>query len=297
MNMKKVLVIGASGFIGRKIFEKFSGFKNYLTSGTYHSRASNDLFSLDITNKVNVEKFIINFHPNIIFLPSALPNVDFCEDNKETAWKINVEGTRYVAKSAQKINAKLIFFSSDYVFDGKGGPYSEKDTPAPINFYGLTKTVGEGIVSTIDDYLILRMTVVYGWDIGSKNFIMQLINAFKNCMALRVPIDQYGTPILVDNLVDVLVELIERDKRGIYNLAEPDYVSRYEFAVRAAEILNLNKSLIVPTDTKTLDQRAARPLRGGLTIDKIKREINTKLLGIDEGIEIVKKQMGQYVQK
>ena len=295
--VKKILIIGASGFIGGKAFQSLSKMKNFLVKGTYFSRKSENMEYLDVNDVDNVSNVFNTFKPNIILHPAYIPNVDYCEENKDIVWKTNVEGTRNVAKIAQKIMAKLVFFSSDYIFDGKNGPYSEDAVPSPISFYGFTKSVGENIVKCVDDNLILRMTVVYGWDPNSKNFIMQLINNLRNNIPMRVPTDQCGTPVLVDNLIDILTELIEKDKKGVYNIGGPDLVNRYEFAIKVAEIFNLDKSLIIPVDTKSLCQKALRPLKGGLKIDKAKKELKTRLLGIEEGLKIVKQQWENHEKR
>lgn len=284
------LIIGASGFVGHLFYKILS--KEDKTIGTSYHRPSEIFQYLNIGDRKSVEVLIRKIKPEVIILTSALTYVDYCEDHQKEAFETNVLGTTNVALMAKEVKAKLVFFSTEYIFDGEKGPYSEDDIPHPLNYYGETKLEGEKVIlNNLNDYLIIRTTIVYGYEKDGKNFIMQLIQKNKNGQIINVPLDQYGSPTFRDNLVEATIELIQREKRGIYNVVGPEVINRFDFSLLAAEILGLDQKLIMPKTTLELGQKAKRPLKAGLKIDKIKNEIKTKLLSPREGLEVLKNQL------
>ncbi|MFX1503954.1 MAG: SDR family oxidoreductase, partial [Promethearchaeota archaeon] len=187
-----------------------------------------------------------------------------------------------------KHGSKLVFFSSDYVFDGNSGPYLESDEPNPINKYGEVKLLCEGFVKEIDDYLIIRTAVVYGFEKDSKNYFMTFSSDLMNNKKKKVPNDQFSTPTFVNDLASITIELVNKNKNGIYNVTGPDYCSRSAFALKIADKFDLNKNLIIPVSTKELNQAARRPLKAGLINNKIRIELSVKPLGIDEVLNEIK---------
>jgi dTDP-4-dehydrorhamnose reductase len=220
-----------------------------------------------------------------------MPSVDACEINPEKCWAINVEGVSNVIHVAKEIGAKVVFFSTDYVFDGQCGPYSEADEPHPINVYGKAKLFAERVVEeTLEDYLIVRVNALYGWELERKNFVMGLIERLSGGQEMRVPVDQVGCPTYAENLVDAILELVDLKQRGILHVAGNCPMNRYEFACTAAEIFGLNKSLLVPIKTPELEQKAPRPLKAGLRIEKAQQILSTRLLGPREGLGLMKRE-------
>ena len=283
----KILVIGASGLVGNALFRAFASKHEII--GTFSAHPIGNLIRLDITNKAEVEGIFRRFMPDVVLLSAGLTNVELCEERQDLCQKINVEGTKNVVECIANLPAKLVFFSSDYIFDGRNGPYSETDTPNPINVYGLAKLEAETLIrNELKNYLIIRSTVIYGWEPQAKNFIMSLLKNVELGKEMRVPNDQIGTPTYAINLAEIVKELVERNKIGIYNVAGCDPVSRYDFALVAADVFGLNKRLIVPVSTVELNQRAKRPLRAGLKIDKVCREVSTEPVGAREGLELMK---------
>ncbi len=291
---KKVLIIGASGLVGYTLYEHFS--KEYDVIGTYNTHPINNLIHLNIINKHQLENLLKKSNPDIILLPAALSAVDYCEKNKEECWQYNVTGPHNLIKLASKSQIKLIFYSTDYIFDGKNGPYTEEDTPNPLNNYGKAKLqTEENIINELEDYLILRITVVYGWEHLGKNFIFRLINNQKKGEIIRVPKDQVGSPTYVENIAEATLELIKLDKIGIYNVAGLELMDRYSFALTAADVFHLDKLLIKPLLTAELNQIAARPLNAGLIIDKLTKTIKVKMLAPREGLEQMKQNKKGYM--
>lgn len=292
--MLKVLVIGASGLVGGRLSRRLP--REFDVYGTYHVKKPAGLEGgilrpLDITDKNQATGLFKEFKPDVVIHTAAVTNVDYCEDHREEAWRVNVEGTRNLVELSRVMVAKLVFMSTDYIFDGKNGPYSEGDESSPINYYGLTKLEGEKLVEKLDEHIIVRTTVVYGYDFESKNFAMQMLQKLGQNQKMNVPNDQYGNPTLADNLADAIAELILKDKNGVYNIVGADRVHRYDFALKIADAFNLNKGLITPVATEVLGQKARRPKNAGLKTDKAQAELDTELLSIGKALNIMKKQM------
>jgi dTDP-4-dehydrorhamnose reductase len=206
----------------------------------------------------------------MIFLTAALTHVDLCEENPEKAIKINVEGPRLIAGEAARLGVKLVFFSTDYIFDGEAGPYDENAMPRPLNVYGQTKLdAEEAIKGTVEDSLIIRTTVVYGWEPDSKNFAMQVYQRVRAGEQFTVPSDQVSNPTLVEYLAQVTVQLALLEVKGIVNVVGKDLVTRAEFAGALVRTFGGNPPLVVPVLTAKLRQKARRPLKGGLRTNKV----------------------------
>jgi len=276
------LVLGASGFVGSALHSQLKSLKKEVV-GTYFSNEKKDLIKVDMTSKSDLSRIFSNFSPKIIYMPAFIPGVDYCEKNEKPN-TINKTGVRNVVDKCKEYKAKLIFFSSDYIFDGKEGPYLEQATPNPINKYGDTKLLCEKMIQEVENYIIIRTTVVYGYDIDSKNFMMSLTEDLMKRETRKVPIDQVGSPTYVEDLAKITIKLTKFNKTGIYNVVGPDYCSRYIFALKIARIFELDESLIIPVETSELGQVADRPKRAGLIIDKIRKELNAEPLGMEEAL-------------
>jgi dTDP-4-dehydrorhamnose reductase len=284
----RILVIGASGLVGTALIERLGQLGE--TTGTFHLYPEEGLTALDISDREAVDAVIDNASPDVVCQPAALTHVDYCESHPDEARRINVEGTRALATAARRVGARYVYFSSDYVFDGTAGPYSEDDAPCPTSVYGHTKLAGEEIVRDIvADHLIIRTTVVYGWERRGKNFVMRLMRELGNGEVQRVPADQIGSPTYAGSLAAAVGELLQREKAGTYNIAGCQLVDRYHFALAVARAFGLREDLLVPVTTAELGQDAPRPLRAGLKVDKATRELTTPLLGYDAGLEAMKK--------
>lgn len=293
----KLLVIGASGLVGSAVYKYPQ--KLYNVFGTYFTQKRDNLLHLDITNKQEVNELLNKIKPDIIVHSAALPAVDYCEEHQKESWNINVEGTKNIVNVGKNINSKIVFISTDYIFDGKNGPYSEEDIPNPISFYGNIKLECENIVKEYKNYLIIRTTGIYGFETAGKNFVLSLIKNNKAGNIAKIPVDQYSNPTLSDNIADAIIKLCQKNIIGIYNVGSSEFINRYEFALKISRIFNLNQKLITPITTTELKQKAQRPLLSGLKTDKIKNNINIKLFSCYEGLNILKKQLSlprkQYI--
>jgi dTDP-4-dehydrorhamnose reductase len=284
----RTLIIGASGLVGGALRAVFPD-----AVGTYYRSPIEGLEPLDITDAAAVRALIRASAPELVLLPAAQPHVDRCETERAESERVNVAGTRNVAEAAAEAGARLVFFSTDYVFDGGAGPYPVDAPTHPIQVYGRHKLAAEQIVrDTVPDHLIARACGVYGYQAAGKNFVMALDRLARAGEPMRVPSDQWGTPTLADNLAAAVRELALSGYRGVVHPVGPDYLTRIEFARLAAEVFGHDPGFLQPITTPELRQPAARPLRGGVdnrSTQALLRE--TRLLGAREGLAIMRKQM------
>ena len=265
----RLFVTGHKGLLGSKIVKY---------SGIFPKER------VDITKK-EIFTSIRKVNPDVVIHCAAFTNVDECEIQKEKAWEVNVIGTENVAKACQNIGAKMIYVSTDFVFDGKKGMYKETDKTNPINYYGKTKLEGEKKVQEIcKNYVIARTSVLYGWH-EKLNFVTWVIEQLKHKNKINIVTDQYTSPTFADNLAKVLLEIAEKDIQGLYHITGSERINRYDFALKIADRFDLDKSLITPISSEELNQKAERPKDSSLCVEKIKNKICTKLLNIDEGLK------------
>lgn len=252
--------------------------------GTYANRPGAEMRHLDITEASQVAACIAELRPRAIYLTAALTHVDFCEDHEEAARRINICGPRIVAEEARRAGAKLVFYSTEYIFDGAHGPYDEDAAPNPLSVYGRTKLEAErAIRGILDDALILRTTVVFGWDRDSKNFAMQIYDRVQRGLEMTIPDDQLGSPTLAGYLAEVSVRLLERGVSGVFNVAGRDTVPRTEFARALVALFGGKQERVIPVSTASLRQKALRPLRGGLRTDKL-REVGEMPMSLEDSL-------------
>lgn len=296
---QRILVVGSNGLLGQKMAEQLVRGTSYrITLASVEDEPVRELESvpyvrLDITVRKEVRELVAELRPDVIVNCAAMTNVDLCETERELAWKINVSGVESLAEAAKKLHAVLVHVSSDYVFDGKNGPYTEDDRPEPLSYYGKSKLASENALRSAGvAFLVARTMVLYGHAPGVKaNFALWLIQSLQARQSVRIVDDQIGNPTLVDDLAYALLRAVELGKTGIYNIAGRDICSRYEFAVRLARVFGLDESLIVPIKTASLKQPAARPLTSGLITLKAEVELGFKPSSIEHGLEVLKSQL------
>ena len=269
--MKKVLITGAGGQLGSSMeLEDFI----MITTSRFHNDAVESPTidaDLDITNEYQVKTIIAENDPDIIVHLAAMTNVDGCELNPDQAYEVNVRGT---VNLLNHFNGKFVLLSTDYVFDGNEGPYSENDTVNPKNVYGKTKLEAERKVREFSaDWLILRTNVV--WNIGGQykaSFVDWLVEELDEGNQVRIVTDQWNNPTHTEDLGCVINKLLKHDASGLYHYGSAEVLNRYDFARLIANIYNLDENLIKPIMTQELNQLAKRPLRSGLKTNKIERD-------------------------
>jgi len=240
---------------------------------------------LDITDRNALKEAILGRLPNVIVNTAALTNVDKCETDRGLAWSLNVTLVEQLARMARIADAHLVHFSTDYVFDGQKGPYSELDTPHPINYYGKSKLAGEnvclgsGIPSTV-----VRTNVVYGPDGDRPDFVRWVLQSIDAGIPIRVVNDQYSNPTYAEDLAEAVTRIIRRRRTGLYHVGGADYMTRYDFALKIAAMFKLDASLISPVATSELQQAARRPVHGGLVTLKAETDLMMKMSSVESGL-------------
>lgn len=264
----KYLITGGTGQLGHDIVKELisRGEHNYLAPTTKE---------MNITNKDEVEKVILGYKPDIIFHCAAYTAVDKAEEDRENCYNVNVNGTKNIVEVAKRINAKVVYISTDYVFDGtKKTEYETEDITNPINYYGYTKLLGEKEVQQLNDYLIVRISWVFGEN--GKNFVKTMLNLAETKTELSIVSDQIGSPTYTKDLSKLLLDMIENNKKGLFFATNEDFCSWYEFAEYIFKINNINIKLnkVLTKDYKTL---AKRPLNSKLSKNKLDEEGLTRL--------------------
>jgi dTDP-4-dehydrorhamnose reductase len=294
---KRILIVGANGMLGQSLCRHYSLLRNVqLLACSLENKLlvnSIDYIACDITKRESVKKTVLDFYPDYIINASAYTNVDLSETEREATWKVNVKGVEYLSEAARIIDARIIHISSDYIFDGKDGPYSENEKPNPLSYYARTKLAGENALK-ISGVLhsILRTNVLYGADSNSKtDFVRWLINSLIGGKEVRIVTDQLNNPTFVHDLVQGISKVVEYNKTGVYNIGGKEFLSRYDFSQIIADFFNLDKNLIKPITTEELNQPARRPLKSGLITLKAETELGYKPHSIKESLTIIKKDL------
>jgi len=298
MIKKRILIVGSNGMLGQRLTEYFlknNDVELLCASSEEKSLIPNvEYKQLDIIQKNDVKKIITNFFPDFILNAAAYTNVDKAETERELCWKINVKGVENLALYSWTIDSQLIHISTDYIFDGKNGPYTENDLPNPISYYGRTKLASENSIKASGTrFTIIRTNVLYGpAKYGRADFVKWVYNSLSNNNQIKIVTDQINNPTYIDDLVQAISKIIYYKKEGIYNIGGKELLSRYDFTKIIADYFNLKKELILPILTKDLNQPAKRPLRSGLINLKAETEFGYNPKSIIETLELMKNELG-----
>jgi len=279
----KILVIGGTGLVGRKCIAAFSS-NEFEVFSTYHDKkmSSEGCLHLDITDMDEIYDVFQNVRPDVVIHTAAFIDVDGCEREQEKAFMVNVRGTEKLARISNRFKAKLVYVSSDYVFDGKKGMYTEDDTVHPVNYYGKSKLLGEEQVKAwCSNFLICRTAVVYGVD--KKNFALWLVDNLSSGNKVRIVDDQYVSCTLNTDLAGQMLTLVSKDAKGVFHTAGAERMSRYDFALRLAAVFGFDAGLITPVPMNGFDWYARRPADSSLDVTKITSY--KKPLTVKEGLE------------
>jgi len=289
----KIIYTGISGLLGGYIRKK--EYSAEITGiGNVNIKSDKKNFSIDITNRQLVLDLILKIRPEIIIHGAAIGNVDYCEKNPQQAIEVNVEGTENIIAAAKSVNARIIFLSSNAVYDGENPPYNEEAAVNPIDVYGKTKVEGEKlIVESGLDYCILRLMTMYGWpQIGGRsNPVTWVIDSLKRGERINVVNDIYNNHLWAGQAADAIWQVIEREKvKDVYNISGNECISRYDLALKVAEVFELDPTLITPVDSDFFKNLAKRPKNTCFNPSKMEGELGIKPLNIDEGLALMKQE-------
>lgn len=271
---KRILITGAFGQLGEAVIRELQPHFDLLATDIQIPETKSFLYQvkhLDITSKPSVIKIVKNFNPEIIINLASYTDVDGCETNREIAWNVNVRGVEYLLEAIRRKKTRIIHISSDYIFDGENGPYDEKDIPNPINYYGKTKLASENAIrGSANPGVILRTNVLYGSSTRSRaSFVNWVVTSLRQGKEITVVDDQIGNPTWAGGLAEAIKMAILLNVRGIFNYGGAEFLSRFQFAQKIANVFECDKSSVVPVSTDDLNQIAQRPLKSGLITNKI----------------------------
>ncbi|MHC4606122.1 MAG: dTDP-4-dehydrorhamnose reductase, partial [Planctomycetota bacterium] len=253
----RVLVIGASGQVGKRLVARLRGAHEVV--GTGCTRAEG-LVKLDLADAKAVEKLVADVRPDAVLNPGGITAVDWCEDHADEATAVNAEGPAAAARAAKRIGAHFLHFSSDFVFDGAKGPYAEDDEPNPLSVYARSKLEGERrVLGEGGSIAVVRTAVVFSYGEGEKNFLMQILRAAREGKPYRAFTDHLNSPTQAENLSDAVVEFVERRIEGLYHVAGAEVVSRYACAQEALRRFGLPAEAVAPARMDEVPLKAARP--------------------------------------
>lgn len=291
----KVLITGANGLVGQHLIKLLLD-RNYqvVATGRGESRlpfepSGNFTYhEMDVANALETFGVMDLEKPDVVVHAAAVTNVDDCELRPQHCERINVQGTSQILTDAETFSGHFIFISTDFVFDGEKGNYTEEDDTKPISLYGFSKLQAESMVeiSTIP-YAIVRTCLVYGNLLKGErsNIISWVRGNLEQGKTIQVVSDQLRTPTYVEDLVNGILLIIEKKATGIYNIAGKDWLTPYDIAIKTAAKLNLDATKIVKVDAATFKQPGRRPLKTGFVIDKARKELGYEPISFDEALE------------
>ncbi len=302
MLYQRILITGANGLLGQELVAQLSRHAEYDVLATARDPeprfrgGSCGYVPLDITDARAVRRIFQDFTPTVVINCAAMTQVDRCEIEKEACWRVNVEAVETLARLCRQFGARLIQVSTDFVFDGTAGPYRETDRPNPINFYGRSKLASENVVreAGIDRWAIARTVLVYGTgeQLSRSNIALWVIEQLSQGRRIRVVTDQWRTPTYVADLAAGIERIVRYNKHGIYHISGREFLSVYDFACLIADVFDLDRSLIEPVDSATLNQVAPRPPRTGFIILKAETELGYRPRSIPEALRHLGQRLG-----
>ncbi len=293
----RLLIFGGSGFVGSNIvYYALEGGCEVIIADKdkpeFITKA--EWLPVELSDYESVKKVFIKAEPDVVVNVAAIADIDYAEKHKELASKINTDGAAYIARICKKFKSKYIFFSSDAVFDGRGESYSESDQVNPINYYGQTKALAEKLIrSENPESIIVRISLVLGFPLATGNsFVKSLKTKLQNHEKLKVPADIIRTPIDVHTLSKVILELSEKDFKGIINIGCTEKADRYLLTKKLAEALGYSQDNIEPVlSNEDETGKAHRHKNGILDVSKANQILNIKMLSLDQTIQNAVKQI------
>lgn len=301
--MKKILITGSNGLLGQKLVYALLQRNNVnviATSSGQNRLIKTDGYiyeTLDITDKAAIEKIVIKHHPDVIINTAAMTNVDACETKREECWAINVTAVQHFVDviTDKKLNTHFIHLSTDFVFDGtKGSEYVETDIPNPQSYYALSKYESEKVLqkSTIK-WAIARTIIVFGIvdNMSRSNIVLWAKDALTKGQKINVVDDQFRSPTLAEDLAQGCILIADKEATGIYHLSGKETLSILELVYQVADYWKLDKTLITPSKSNTLNQPAKRPPYTGFVLDKAKKELGYNPRSFVEGLQVLNEQL------
>ena len=281
----RILITGSFGQLGRALSNVLKNKHEVIRTGRKIPEGANGV-KLNIQDRINVRQVIGFLKPDLIINLAAMTDVDKCENNEDLAREINIGG---VINLCEYFQGKIIQVSTDYVFNGNNGPYTEKDSVCPISIYGKTKLAAEKIIMhSNSNNLVLRTNVLYDYSNSTNaSFLNWVVDSLENNKPINVVTDQINNPTWTYSLSDIIDISIRKNIHGIFHWGDAEFLNRYDFALKISEKFSLNKTLINSINTNQLKQTAKRPLKSGLINEKLVALLNVIPPTIDDCLNAI----------
>ncbi len=294
MATQKVVITGVNGLLGQYLVRDMAaaGYEVFATNRgesrlPVYAGVACQYTSVDIRDRESVALYLLEVKPDIIIHAAAMAQPDACELNKEECCATNINASLYITEVAEKLKARLVYVSTDFVFSGDEGPYTEDDTPLPVNYYGESKLASEKIIqNSRTEWAIVRTVLVYGNILyGTRsNMVTWVKDNLENGKHIKVVNDQIRTPTYVEDLSKGIKLVVQKEAKGIFHISGKEIFTPYEMAVQVADYFGLDKSLMEKVTADTFTQPAQRPLKTGFIITKAEKELGYQPISFKEGI-------------
>lgn len=289
-----ILITGSNGLLGQKLVKHLSK-KNipFIATSKGENRNSDckDAFysSMDICSVEDIKSVFDRFIPTHVIHTAAMTNVDECEEFPLECEKLNVDATQLLFNAAQKIGAHFQLLSTDFVFDGLKGNYSERDVPNPLSVYARSKVAAENLVltSSYPKFSIVRTIILYGKanNLSRSNIVCWAKEALSKGQPLSIIDDQFRSPTWADDLAWACIRICDLQKTGLYHISGPETMSIYDLVVRVANFYGFSKESLTKTDSLSLNQKAKRPPKTGFDLQKAQFELSYKPKTLEETLK------------
>ena len=273
-------MFGASGQVGGAIVRELGVWRERV-AGTRYAGSDGRYLRVDITDAGSVAEAFLATRPDLVWIPAAMPNVDWCEEHPDDSWAVNVQGPRSIVEHARREDIPVIFFSTDYVFDGTHGPYVETDVVHPLQTYGKHKAEAEQYLLQYPGALVVRPAWIYSEDAMPRNFVYRVLQDFKDERPIRALADQISTPTPAGPMVKMAWQAVQDGFRGVLHLAGPERLSRFELVRRIAQLSGHDPGMVQSVGSHALSLPARRPLDGGLATLFSRYAIQERLEDLD----------------
>lgn len=290
----RVLITGANGLLGQELVRRLAPTDDYEVLATARDEAPRfqtglcEYVSMDVTAPDDVATTFEGFDPDVVVNCAAVSDIAECDENRNRAWAVNARAVKRLAKHCQDRRCRLVQVSTDFVFNGKRGPYDETARPDPVNYYGRTKLAGENAIREVglSTWSVVRTVLLYGTgqELSRSNVVLWMINQLSMGNAIHVVTDQWRTPTFVPDLADGIERIIDRKKTGIFHLSGRELVTIHELAQTVAEVFDFDPSLIDPVPSAYFDDAVERPAKTGFIILKAETELGYDPCDLNTGL-------------
>lgn len=299
----RILITGSNGLLGQKLVAALRDDSEVELIATSRGldrtpRPLGDRYrAMDITAQEEVDAVFDAARPDVVVHTAAMTNVDACELDPVACKLQNVTATEHLVHAAKRHGSHFVLLSTDFIFDGRNGPYREEDEPAPLSIYGHSKLDAEQVVMNagLPKWTIARTIIVYGvaQGLSRSNVVLWAKGALEKHQPIKVVDDQWRMPTLAEDLADGCIRIAKRGATGIFHLSGPDGMSILELVQRVGAFFHLDASIVTPVKSDSLGQPAKRPPRTGFILEKARRELGYAPSGFEEGLAIVQAQLDQ----